>query len=195
MSTRNRPTRDKLLHAAELEFASSGFSGARLADIAGRAGITRPSLLYHFASKDLLYTAVVERTLADIGDAIGATLSASGTMQERIVALVERFAGFLEDRPSAARILLREALDDRGPGRDIVIRQGVPLLNLVESFLQSEAGALVSAEAPLRAQLMQAVANLLLWTAAGNLREPLWGGSHHAPALVGALWNVETGDP
>jgi AcrR family transcriptional regulator len=185
------PTRVRLLHAAEEEFGLAGFAGARLADISARAGIRRSSLLYHFSSKDLLYTAVVERTLADIAEAILPTLRSGGSTRERIMAPVQRFAGFLETRPSAARILLREILDDRGPGREIVVKQGVPLIALVETFLQREGSEYIPAGYPLRALLMQAVSNLLLWAVAGRLREPLWGGHHNAPELVGALWNMQ----
>ena len=47
-------TKMRVLRAAEVEFGRAGRDGARLEDIASAAGITRPSLLYHFASKDEL---------------------------------------------------------------------------------------------------------------------------------------------
>ena len=62
------PTR--ILDAAEHAFAIAGLAGARLADIAGAAGIRRPSLLYHFSSKERLYGAVVERAFAVLTDTL-----------------------------------------------------------------------------------------------------------------------------
>ncbi len=191
LPAQSTPTRTRLLDAAETEFGNAGFSGAKLAEIAARAGIRRPSLLYHFASKDLLYAAVVERTMSDIGDALMATIQMGGSVRERFMAPVNRFGRFLEDRPSAAKILLREVLDDHGPGRDIVIQRGVPILTLVERFLLAEAKDVIPPGYPVRALLMQSVSNLLLWSAAGPLRKPLWGGYHNAPELVGALWNLK----
>ncbi|MBC8069692.1 MAG: helix-turn-helix transcriptional regulator, partial [Deltaproteobacteria bacterium] len=44
-------TPERILEAARAEFAAVGFAQAKLADIAARAGITRPSLLYHFGTK------------------------------------------------------------------------------------------------------------------------------------------------
>ena len=186
------PTRTRLLDAAESEFATVGFSGGNLAEIAALAGIRRPSLLYHFSSKEKLYIAVVERTLDDIADALVGTMQTGGAVRDIIIALVERFARFLEARPSAARILLREVLDDRGPGREIVVKQGSLLLNLVESFLHGESKNDIPTDFPLRAMLMQAVSNLLLWTAVGPLRQPLWGGYHNAPEIVSALWHMDS---
>ncbi len=63
-------TPERLLGAAEREFALRGFAAARLEDIAERSGITRPSLLHHYASKEALYSAVVKRSFGDLGRAL-----------------------------------------------------------------------------------------------------------------------------
>ena len=47
---------DRILEAARGEFAQHGYA-ARLQDIAERAGLTHPTLLYHFKSKERLYAA------------------------------------------------------------------------------------------------------------------------------------------
>src|SRR3954463_4964832 len=55
----------RILAAARNEFAQRGFPGARLQDIAERAGLTHPTLLYHFGSKERLYAAVIEQAMED----------------------------------------------------------------------------------------------------------------------------------
>ena len=59
----NRPqnTRDRILDAAESQFAAKGYAGTRLDEIANIVDIKRPSLLYHFPNKGELYVAVLER--------------------------------------------------------------------------------------------------------------------------------------
>ena len=84
-------TPERLLDAAEQCFAQ-GYDAARLEDIAAAAGIRRPSLLYHFASKDDLYAAVVRRTFARLGAALLSVMSHSSARQGRPVSSVIRTA-------------------------------------------------------------------------------------------------------
>ncbi len=78
------PRRDRILAAAEREFASHGSAGARMERIASAAGVNKQLLFHYFKSKAGLHQAVV--------DAVGARLdlSASGgrTPAERLRELV-----------------------------------------------------------------------------------------------------------
>lgn len=56
-------TRKRLLDAAELEFAQRGYAGARLKDIASRAGVQTTLIHHYFADKGGLYRSVLERAL------------------------------------------------------------------------------------------------------------------------------------
>ena len=53
-------TRQKLLVAARREFAASGLAGARVDDIAARAGVNKQLVYHYFGDKDALYLAVLE---------------------------------------------------------------------------------------------------------------------------------------
>jgi TetR/AcrR family transcriptional regulator len=52
-----------ILEAAERIFAEAGFEGASTAAIARRAGVPKANLHYYFATKQILYRAVIERVL------------------------------------------------------------------------------------------------------------------------------------
>jgi len=56
-------SRAALLDAALEEFAAKGFSGARVRDIAQRAGVSKDLVAYHFGGKDGLYLAVQQAWL------------------------------------------------------------------------------------------------------------------------------------
>jgi TetR/AcrR family transcriptional regulator len=53
-------TRRKLLAAARREFAASGLAGARVDEIAARAGVNKQLVYHYFGDKDALYLAVLE---------------------------------------------------------------------------------------------------------------------------------------
>ncbi len=53
-------TRREILAAAMQEFASKGYSGARVDDIVANTSTTKPMVYYHFGSKEKLYAAVME---------------------------------------------------------------------------------------------------------------------------------------
>src|SRR5438552_7029570 len=59
-------TRKKLLTAARREFAKSGLAGARVDEIAGRAGVNKQLVYHYFGDKDALYLAVLEWVYEEI---------------------------------------------------------------------------------------------------------------------------------
>ena len=59
-------TRKKLLTAARLEFARHGFAGARVDEIAERAGVNKQLVYHYFGDKDALDLAVLEWVYEDI---------------------------------------------------------------------------------------------------------------------------------
>ena len=72
-SNRTRPqrrdpvaTRQKLLTAARREFARSGLAGARVDEIAARAGVNKQLVYHYFGDKDALYLAVLEWVYEEI---------------------------------------------------------------------------------------------------------------------------------
>ena len=177
-------TATRVVDAAIKAFSSLGFDGATLADIAAAAGITRPSLLYHFASKERLYEAALARVFAAIGALItGATADAGASgehdLEEAIVAraqflaLVEGFAAFAVQEPATARLLLRAIVADDNPAtRAHVISQAVPTIDAVCALARR---ADVGDAIDLRASVMAIVVDVLARAAAGDAATPLWG--------------------
>ena len=59
-------TRNKLLKAARHEFAKGGLAGARVDEIARRAGVNKQLVYHYFGDKDALYLAVLEWVYEEI---------------------------------------------------------------------------------------------------------------------------------
>ena len=59
-----REKQELILEAALDVFSSHGFRGATIDQIADRAGLSKPNLLYYFRSKDEIYKALMDRDCA-----------------------------------------------------------------------------------------------------------------------------------
>jgi hypothetical protein len=94
---------------------------------------------------------------------------------------------FLDAEPQLARLVLRELLDGHGPGHELLVRQLVPLLDVVERFVREHGGAAVRPDVPVRAAVLQVGSDALLRAAAGPLRQPLWGACDHSQTLARLL--------
>jgi AcrR family transcriptional regulator len=58
-------SRERILNAAFNEFASKGFAGARVDQIARRAGINKRMLYHYFGDKEALFRQVLRRKMAE----------------------------------------------------------------------------------------------------------------------------------
>jgi TetR/AcrR family transcriptional regulator len=107
-------TRELILQAAEIEFANRGFARARLEDIAEPVGITRAAIIYHFGDKQALYTAVLEATFKALAERIRAALEANAPHAERVERLIGAWVDYAAERPTLARLFMREVADSPG---------------------------------------------------------------------------------
>ena len=62
--------RERLLDSAEAVLAEHGSQGLTLAAVAAHARVSKGGLLYHFANKDALITALVERLVASFDELV-----------------------------------------------------------------------------------------------------------------------------
>lgn len=98
-------TQQRIVDAATDEFAAHGISGARVDEIAAKAGVNKRMLYYYFGSKEQLFREILKRKLAERVAEAAHTVDMSRT--ER---LVERQALHLDD-PAWVRLLMWEALE------------------------------------------------------------------------------------
>ena len=106
-----KPRKEEILEVATRLFAERGYEGTSMNDVAERVGMRKASLFYHFATKDSLYEAVLDRLIASFQEPLSAIYQSCGTYTERLGVLTDTMVTALGARPYAARLLLREAMD------------------------------------------------------------------------------------
>lgn len=103
----------RILDAAEKLFAQKGYKGTSLRDIARNAHIQQPGIYKHFDSKQHLYTAVLDRGLSPMIDAMQNHLVDGG--EEAYAQLLDQMTDLLAEHPAMAALFQQALLVDDSP--------------------------------------------------------------------------------
>ncbi|MCU0458395.1 MAG: TetR/AcrR family transcriptional regulator [Bacteroidales bacterium] len=101
-------TRQKIFRAATEVFELKGYAGARMQEIADRAGINKALLHYYFRSKDQLFMAVFQVLLKKMFEKITAIFQADLSFKEKIRLFLDQHIDFLIKNPKLPMFLLNE---------------------------------------------------------------------------------------
>jgi AcrR family transcriptional regulator len=93
--------RATLLAGAAQAFASGGFDGTSMDDIAAGAGVTKLIVYRHFESKEELYRAILEEVSGRLGDRVAVALGAG--RRQRVFGPI--FLAVAREDPDAFRLL------------------------------------------------------------------------------------------
>ena len=128
--------RERIVEVATELFADRGYAETSMAEIARRVGIRAQSIANHFASKEILYDAVVSefyrRQIADLGPIEFASADDGAAL------LARRLSGLsVRDRNMLVTITA-EALV-AGRGADVIDREFGPVIDVLVSALSPDA--------------------------------------------------------
>jgi TetR/AcrR family transcriptional regulator len=132
---------DRILEAARGEFAQHGFGGARLQDIAARARLSHPTLLYHFGSKEGLYAAVIEQAMHDWAAMTSLAIADGKSGFDRVAALIDAGFAFFASHHDFVVIWRREAIEGGGRLEQAMADHMRPFLDQAVEFLRREVAA------------------------------------------------------
>ena len=104
-----RRNREAILDAALEVFSAQGFRGATLDQIAERAGLSKPNMLYYFASKEAIHEALLAGLLDTWLDPLRA-LDPKGEPVAEIMAYVHRKLEMSRLYPRESRLFANEML-------------------------------------------------------------------------------------
>ncbi len=98
----------RILGAATEVFAEVGFAGARVDEIARRAGVNKATIYYHMGDKKALYTRVIHDVFADMGKRIANNIRESQGPEEKLKTYIHNIAFTLDQHPHIPQIMMRE---------------------------------------------------------------------------------------
>jgi AcrR family transcriptional regulator len=104
MATRASDTRRQLLRAALKRFAHSGYAAASVQEIVLAAGLSKPTLYYHFGDKAGLYRALVDSAFDERYRLMQEAVRRGATVRERLVEIATAVFEFSQKNRDLMRI-------------------------------------------------------------------------------------------
>lgn len=105
-------TRQKISEVAEEAFAEKGFYGARIDEIAQRAGVNKRMIYVHYKSKEQLYICVLNNVYQRLSQLEARVLSSQSDPICAVREMIRHDFEFLSDNPSFVKMILWENLNE-----------------------------------------------------------------------------------
>ena len=100
--------REQLIAVSRSLFASRGYEGTSVEEIAAQAQVSKPVVYEHFGGKEGLYAVVVDREVRTLLDGIRSSLT-SGRQRELIEQAAMALLDYIESNTDGFRILARDS--------------------------------------------------------------------------------------
>jgi AcrR family transcriptional regulator len=169
--------RKQILTQATRLFAGQGYDGTSVQQIADAVGIRKPSLLYHFKSKDELRENVIAEMLGHWNAVLPGLLLKAST-EERFDATMEALTEFFIEDPDRARLFLRETLDRPQSMKAMLAKFVQPWVNLLGEQLERAKGrGLVRADVDPEAYAVEVITMAVAGTAVIDTLEVILPGT------------------
>lgn len=128
----------QILAAAEQEFLTRGYDGARTTSIAQAAGVTHAMLHYYFRTKEQLFERIVDEKFETMSHSMFAIMGdPSLPIVERIKGGIESHFDFVAQNPLLPRFVINEIIS-RPERYDVLYKRVGAIIDNVYRGLQSE---------------------------------------------------------
>jgi AcrR family transcriptional regulator len=134
MSENDKLTEDRIFESATLVFEEKGMAGARMQDIANRAGINKSLLHYYFRTKEHLFEAVFTMLAKKMFMKFAPIFEEDLTLEEKIRFFFREHIAFLQQNPKLPGFILNEI--NHNPQRIKKLMKNIDIRNLWSTILE-----------------------------------------------------------
>jgi len=125
----------KILKAARAVFAERGYSGARMDEIACRAGVNKATIYYQIGDKATLYAGVIHQVLGDVASKIANAVAEADHPNEKLAAYIEVIDTAVDGNPEIPPIMLREVASDGAHLPHVVVADIARVVTMLAAIL------------------------------------------------------------
>jgi TetR/AcrR family transcriptional regulator len=108
MTENDRQTEEKIFEAATEVFEERGMDGARMQDIADRAGINKALLHYYFRTKERLFDTVFQKLAGKMFMKFAPVFEKDLTLEDKIRFFFKQHISFMQENPRLPSFILNE---------------------------------------------------------------------------------------
>lgn len=105
---KGRETVEKILAAAKDVFAEKGFAGARVDEIAERAGVNKAALYYHIGDKKALYAEIIHDVIGTAARKLSSGIETAKTPEDKVRTYIRTLVATVDENPQMPRLMMRE---------------------------------------------------------------------------------------
>lgn len=104
----NHDTEGQILEAAKDVFQQKGMDGARMQEIADKAGINKAMLHYYYRSKQLLFESVFSNAFAMLAPQLNKILNDDSNIENKVKNFTSNYISFISKHPYLPHFILSE---------------------------------------------------------------------------------------
>lgn len=134
MEGNDKLTEDKIFEAATTVFEEQGMTGARMQNIADRAGINKALLHYYFRTKDHLFDAVFSKLAQKMFQKFSPIFEENLSLEDKIRFFIKEHINFLKENPKLPGFIIHEI--NRNPQRIKKMLRNVDFKKLWSAILK-----------------------------------------------------------
>jgi TetR/AcrR family transcriptional regulator len=142
MTENDKHTEEKIFEAATAVFEDRGMDGARMQEIADKAGINKALLHYYFRTKDRLFDAVFQKLAGRMFMKFTPIFEKDLTLDEKIRFFFREHIAFLNENPKLPSFVLNEI--NRNPERIRKLLKNVDFQKIFDMLFEQHREELAS---------------------------------------------------
>jgi len=125
---------EQILTAAKSVFQAKGMDGARMQEIADKAGINKAMLHYYYRSKQLLFEAVFKNAFSMLAPQLNRVLNDDSSIEDKIKNFTSNYISFIIKHPYLPNFIIQEL--NRNPDFILKMKDNPSFPNLEKFKLQ-----------------------------------------------------------
>ena len=132
--SKNKNTEAQILNAAKQIFQTKGMDGARMQEIADKAGINKALLHYYYRNKQLLFEAVFKNAFSLLAPQLSAVLNDDSSIENKIKNFTSNYVSFIIKHPYLPNFIIQEL--NRNPEFILKLKENKDFPNLEKFKIQ-----------------------------------------------------------